>query len=386
MLHSSFMIQRRVASGLPLHVASYADYVRGNDAMNVRPISRAQVRGESKRRPVAVVTGGNGGIGWWNVLDLSFLGYDVLLCCRNRRRGEDAIEKILRIHQRRQHERNAANDDGVCCGTVTFVALDLEDESSIRSAAATVMQRTDNGAHLQVLINNAGMFSPSLGQRTSFGDERLVGVNFTGVVLFTELILRATLAHRRGGADEAPPLRIVNVASIAHSWARVTHANVLNLFSESIKLFSESIKIKPESQQGPTVNTYGFSKLLLIAYTRALATSLKGNTKANGVVVEANGVVVVSVHPGAVLTDIFRELGVIASHVMPVVLSTIFKQPAEGAETTLFAALSQHVQNGSYYADCCNMDAALSPIATDDDLSQAVLHRARARWGLTATF
>jgi NAD(P)-dependent dehydrogenase (short-subunit alcohol dehydrogenase family) len=357
LLHSSYIVQRRIASGLPLHAESYSDYVKGSDAMNVRSTSRAsEPTVPSQRRPVAVVTGGNGGIGWWNGLDLSLLGYDVLLCCRSRRRGEESIEKMLRWQQ----ERSSA-----VCGSVTFLVLDLEEAASIRNCAAAVMERTENGTHLRVVINNAGMFSPSLGQRTAFGDERLVGVNFTGVVLFTELILRATLAHR--AVTPGMPLRIVNVASIAHSWARVTHSNFVELLSESINM--------PNASRGPTVNTYGFSKLLLISYTRALAASLRSNPR-------AHGVTVASVHPGAVLTEIFRELGFVASHVMPVVLSTIFKQPPEGAETTLYAALSTEVRSGSYYADCQLMDGALSPLATDHRLSQEVLRRVRARWGL----
>lgn len=359
LLCATYVVQRRVASGLPLSYMRFSSYAASNAPTNVRRIG--VVDPAAVQRPVAVVTGGNAGIGWWNALELSLLGYDVLLCCRSKRRAEEAIERIL------QSQRQRPSGGSVPYGVVTFVPLDLDDETSIRSAARAVLGRTAEGAHLRILINNAGMFSPMLAQRCTFGDEKLVGVNFSGVVLLTELIIRRVLQQNR-----MPVLRVVNVASIAHSWANVTKGSFFRLLDQCMRTSATDDVVAPPC--APSVNTYGFSKLLLLSYTRALADELRRAPN-------AQRVIIASVHPGAVLTEIFRELGVVAS-LMPLLLSTIFKKPAEGAETTLFAALSNVVRSGSYYADSKVMDAALSPLATDAELSQKLLERVRSRWGL----
>ena len=83
-----------------------------------------------------------------------------------------------------------------------------------------------------------------------------------------------------------------------------------------------------------------------------------------------------SLHPGAVLTDIFRELGLVAK-AMPLALQ-LFSKPRGRAETTLWAATHTfELQSGSFYADCQNMDDVVSPLAkcksTNTALSAEIL-------------
>jgi NAD(P)-dependent dehydrogenase (short-subunit alcohol dehydrogenase family) len=45
---------------------------------------------------IAVVTGGNSGIGWNTALELARAGADVILAARDERKGQDAVQRIKR--------------------------------------------------------------------------------------------------------------------------------------------------------------------------------------------------------------------------------------------------------------------------------------------------
>lgn len=281
---------------------------------------------------VAVITGASRGIGFHNAFDLARLGFQVVLCCRSQSAAESVVSTI------RREIPNAV---------LHIVLVDMESLESVRQAASAV---TALVPRIDVLVNNAGMFSPVLSQRCEHarGCERLVAVNYVSLVLFTELLV-PLIVPKTG--------RIVNVSSIAHLWAKGPRSTVQLV--PQLRQCLSGVKIR--------WNTYGFTKLLVISYTRELSQRLA-----------PNGITVVSLHPGAVLTDIFRELGVVAK-LMPFAVSSIFKTPEEGAETTLWAATTtgNELHSGSFYADCRLMDAATSPLthcaATNTALSAEVL-------------
>ena len=85
----------------------------------------------------ALVTGGNGGIGFAICEGLLTAGFDVLLAARNVDKGQDAVKKLSKI------------------GSVTLVELDIADDNSIAAAVEQIKQKTDT---LDVLINNAGIY------------------------------------------------------------------------------------------------------------------------------------------------------------------------------------------------------------------------------------
>lgn len=135
---------------------------------------------------VAVVTGGNSGIGWHTADALAAHGARVVLACRDLVRAERAV---ARIRARRGAE-------------VTAAGLDLSSMSSVRSFAEKWL------GPLDILVNNAGVMAPPKRARTSDGFELQFGTNHLGHFVLTGLLLSALLESRQG--------RVVTVASIAH--------------------------------------------------------------------------------------------------------------------------------------------------------------------------
>ena len=82
---------------------------------------------------VAVVTGGNGGIGLGMAKGLAAAGAAVVLAARNAEKAEAAVAELG--------------------GKSVFIALDVADEASCREMIARVAERS---GRLDVLVNNAG--------------------------------------------------------------------------------------------------------------------------------------------------------------------------------------------------------------------------------------
>lgn len=90
----------------------------------------------------ALVTGGNRGIGFAICQGLLKAGFDVLVAARSADNGKDAVEKLLK-EKLLEH------------GSVTWVELDISNDSSIKAAVEQVKQKTNT---LDVLVNNAGVY------------------------------------------------------------------------------------------------------------------------------------------------------------------------------------------------------------------------------------
>jgi NAD(P)-dependent dehydrogenase (short-subunit alcohol dehydrogenase family) len=120
-----------------------------------------------------VVTGGNGGIGYFVSEQLAGAGARVVLASRSQQKAETAIESI------RSRVPQAALD---------FVRLDLSSLGVIREAAAKI--RTLGG--VDVLINNAGTTTGSSKRAvTEDGLEFVVGSNAFGPYALTALAFPA---------------------------------------------------------------------------------------------------------------------------------------------------------------------------------------------------
>src|SRR5207302_9329777 len=133
-----------------------------------------------------LVTGANTGIGRATAHELARRGGKVLLACRSEAKTTPVMADIV------ADTGNSA---------VEFLALDLADLESVRTAAAEFLDRNEP---LHVLINNAGV----PGQRggvTKQGFELAFGTNHLGHFLFTMLLLNR-MRSTSGG-------RVVNVSS-----------------------------------------------------------------------------------------------------------------------------------------------------------------------------
>jgi retinol dehydrogenase-12 len=240
-----------------------------------------------------LVSGANTGIGKETVRVLAGRGARVVLAGRSEEKTRAAIKEIA---------DETGNTD------LDFLALDLGDLSSVRAAAATFLAA---GEPLHVLINNAGL-AGSRGM-TESGFEIAFGTNHVGTFLFTELLRDHVVASGPG--------RIVNVASTAH--------------------YRVKDGIDWGAVRRPTVTRTGFdeysvSKLANVLHAKELGRQLEGT-----------GVTTYSLHPGAVASDVWREVPIGLRHVMKLFM----KSTEQGARTSLYCATSPDVadQTGRYY-------------------------------------
>lgn len=259
-----------------------------------------------------LITGANSGIGYVAAETLAGMGAEVVLACRRPEAALDACNQIRKAYP-------AAKLD-----TLT---LDLSSLESVRKAALVVREKWPE---LDVLVNNAGI--ASMKRKTSVdGFELTFATNHLGPFLFTQLIL-PTL--------KAPGGRIVNVASTAHHQGHM-HFDDLNL-KKGYRVFK----------------AYSQSKLANILFTRELATRL-----------EAKGITVNCLHPGAVKTNIWpgdHWYEKLASAAIKLFLIT----PEEGAKTTVWLASSDAAadKTGGYFYRC--RKAKISREASDDNIAR----------------
>jgi NAD(P)-dependent dehydrogenase (short-subunit alcohol dehydrogenase family) len=239
---------------------------------------------------VAIVTGGNTGLGFETARMLAERGAHVVLAVRDVEKGRLAADRIR--------------------GEVTIHALDLSSLASIRSAAANL--RTAH-PRIDLLINNAGvMYTPR--QTTTDGFEMQFGTNHLGHFALTGLLLEAIL--------QAPGSRIITVSSTGHRIRAAIHFDDLQW----------------ERSYGRAA-AYGQSKLANLMFTYELQRRLArhGSTLA------------VAAHPGISNTELVRNIP--GAFRKPVKwLAPIFTQkPAMGALPTLRAATDPAVKGGQYY-------------------------------------
>jgi NAD(P)-dependent dehydrogenase (short-subunit alcohol dehydrogenase family) len=206
---------------------------------------------------IALVTGGNKGIGREIAGQLAQRGATVLLGARDKQRGEDAVASL--------------RADGL---DVHPVALDVTDPASAAAAAAQIDR--EHG-RLDVLVNNAGIAGGRV--RPSQADvEQLRPVfetNVFGVVIVTNAML--PLLRRSGAAV------VVNVSSEVGSLAEASD---------------------PESAlaQLPASGVYAPSKTAVNALTVQYARDLR-----------ADHILVNAITPGYCATDLNHHQGVLTA-------------------------------------------------------------------------
>jgi len=142
---------------------------------------------------VAVVTGGNGGLGLATVDALAAAGAHVVVAARDQVKTADALADVRDRHP---------------SASLEVVPLDLADLSSVRIAADRIRDGHDQ---LDLLVNNAGLMAlPE--RQTADGFEMQFGVNHLGHWALTALLMEPLLA--------AGAARVVTVSSIAHHQGR----------------------------------------------------------------------------------------------------------------------------------------------------------------------
>jgi retinol dehydrogenase-12 len=140
---------------------------------------------------VAMITGGNSGIGFATARKLAAKGFHVIMASRNQQTSAQAIARI------RADQPNAS---------VESIPLDLASFASVRQCAAAFKAQ---GSLLHVLINNAGgAIKGKQAQFTADGFELTFGTNHLGHFLLTNLLLDEL--------KRSAPARVITVSSQRH--------------------------------------------------------------------------------------------------------------------------------------------------------------------------
>jgi NAD(P)-dependent dehydrogenase (short-subunit alcohol dehydrogenase family) len=257
-----------------------------------------------------LITGANSGIGYHAALKLARKGAQVTLACRNRQRGEEAINRMK------------ADSDGV---HVELAILDLASLASIREFAAQELTRH---RPLHVLINNAGVYSPPKRLETADGFELQFGTNVLGHFSLTALLMPALeLAARESTKEATDRPRVITIASIAHKRGRMNFDDL-----HSTKSYSPS-------------GAYGQSKLANLLFAFELDRRLRA---------AKSPIMSIAAHPGVADTNLFKTGGHsapektlrrIVGHAIGVFLNT----DSEGALPTLYASTAATAESGGYY-------------------------------------
>jgi NADP-dependent 3-hydroxy acid dehydrogenase YdfG len=189
---------------------------------------------------VAVVTGASSGIGRAIALDLARRGATVVAAARRKELLDDVAE---------QCRRTAPSSEAQ--------VLDVSDRTAVETMIAAVIERLGK---VDILVNNAGIPMRKHARRLTVEDiERVMNVNFMGMVYATFAVLPSMLARRSGD--------VVNISSVA---GRVT---------------------------SPREGGYTASKFAMAGLTEVLASDLLGS-----------GVRFHLVNPGPIKTEIWEKV------------------------------------------------------------------------------
>mmetsp|Transcript_14957 Transcript_14957/g.36404 ORF Transcript_14957/g.36404 Transcript_14957/m.36404 type:complete len:370 (+) Transcript_14957:29-1138(+) len=279
---------------------------------------------------VALVTGGNTGIGLETARELTRKGAEVILTARSAAKGESAVNDIV-----------ASVSADTTSPKVRYMVMDLSSLASVRDFATHFLAL---GFPLHILVLNAGvMKSPGetfVGKSMTYGYEETkdgfeshIGVNHIAHFYLVELLTPKL--------RESAPARVVSVSSCAE----------MGCYDEGMRYDLWTGGRTPEYEDG---RAYAQSKLANILFARELAKREGGN-----------GVSAFSCHPGIIKTELSRYMDVeIAKEVsskgkieqaLSYLMMHIFQfsqfTQADGALTQLHLATSDlsTLENGAYY-------------------------------------
>jgi NAD(P)-dependent dehydrogenase (short-subunit alcohol dehydrogenase family) len=162
----------------------------------------------SKKQKIALVTGGNRGIGKEIARQLALQNYHVLIGCRDAKKGHVVVEELKK--------------DGL---SVDLLVLDVNNRRSIEEKINNI---TDNFGRLDVLVNNAGII---LDRGVSVLDveesvlKETFETNFFGAFRITQAVIPLMRQHKYG--------RIVNLSSGLSSFEIMSGQGPIQLHGSS---------------------------------------------------------------------------------------------------------------------------------------------------------
>ena len=266
---------------------------------------------------IFVVTGANSGVGKSTARSLANRGARVILVCRNRGRGETALDEILRV---------TGND------RLALRVADLADLDQVRELGGTLAGELD---HLDGLVNNAGVVRARR-EITADGFERTMATNHLGHFLLTRFLL-----HRL----EAAGGRVVNVSSQAHRSGKLGRAPLEAIMRGEIRYRG--------------LQAYNDSKLANVLFSNELARRAAGRITSN------------ALHPGVLATRIWNQNKTPGS-LIAAAFKPLMGSPDVGGRATARLAVDARLASvsGRYFNGEQQEEPA--PAALDRDLANRV--------------
>lgn len=269
---------------------------------------------------IAIVTGGNAGIGLETTKTLAAAGATVIVPARDVEKAERNLEGVANVE---------------------IEAMDIMDPAFIDAFAQRFLS---SKRPLHILINNAGiMWVPF--RKDPRGFESQLATNYIGQFHLTARLWPAL--------KQANGARVVNVSSLGHHLSSF-HFNDPNF----------------ENRSYETLLAYGQSKTA----SNLFALELDNRAK-------AYNVRAYSVHPGSIAgtelareapPELFQQMGFLdeAGNIRPEVLASLKTIP-QGAATTVWAATSPQLSNtGGVYCE----DGDIAELLSGDPGTKAKLH------------
>jgi len=266
---------------------------------------------------LAVVTGGNAGLGYEVVRGLALMNYRVVSGVRDLGRGKAAVKRL------EQEEGEAVAQ------RVVLEEIDLESFESVRRFAAMIKPL----GPIQILVLNAGIY---INQKRIDGVSKTAYINHYAGFLLANLLYPQMKEHGR----------IIVITS--------------GLAMHAVDFRNDLYLNEPSLAEGMGFKLYGTSKLMNILHARALAQ-------------RSNKVLVNAVHPGIFKTDLHRE----ENENPQTFVTTLFRKlfygileisVRQGAASTLWVATANHSHSGEFFHGRVPRDPP-SPLALDNELS-----------------
>ena len=265
---------------------------------------------------------------------LASAGANVTLAVRNLEQGHAAAAAI------RQEFAGAA---------VSVAKLDLADLATVRQLAADWLA---GGKALDILINNAAIMACPL-TRTAQGWETQFATNHLGHFALTAALLPALMQAAKASGDA----RVVCLSSSGHKIAGVDFDD-----------------IQFERREYNKWKAYGQAKSANAMF--ALGLHLRH---------QADGITANAVHPGGIMTGLqkflpieeMRALGWLKADDTPL---DIFKSPAQGASTSVWAATAPALKGkGGMYLEDCRQGVPAEPTNRVSGYSPHIMDAAAAQ-------
>lgn len=254
---------------------------------------------------VIVISGGTSGIGLETARALSATGATLFLTARNLEKAKKNLAGILEP------------------GRVSLVPMDLDSFKTIRAGAEQILSASKG--QINILINSAGVMGVPERRLTEDGFESQFSGNYLGFFLLFQLLKDALLASVTPDFSS----RVVIVASSAHRAGALPASDDYSF---------EKTEYNYEA-------AYNNSKLAAV-YQANMIERLYGSQGLHGT----------SLHPGAINTDISRNLPreVLDSIMTNPYVLKILKSSEQGAATTVWAAVGKEWEKkgGRYLEDC----------------------------------